>query len=73
MKHHRDVPVLRVEFVDEFSVNVQLSLSDFFKTGDHPQSSRFATSGRTYQHYELFIPDFDAEILYGNYTAFGFF
>ena len=39
LEHHRDVPVLRHDVVDQLAVDVQFALGNFFKARDHAQAS----------------------------------
>ena len=63
LKDHGNVPVLGRHIVDESVVDVNLAGGHVLKTGDHPKRRGLAASGRSHQHRELPVLDFDVQVI----------
>jgi hypothetical protein len=44
LEHHRDVPILRRDVVDDAIADAERAARDLLEAGDHAQSGRLATS-----------------------------
>ena len=69
LENHCDVAVLRRDVVDDAVSDVDGSAADFLETGDHPERGGFAASGRTDEHHELPVFDFEVDVFDGEHAA----
>src|SRR5207244_9192098 len=69
LEYHRDIAVLRRDVVDPALADVNVAARNFFQAGDHAKSRRFAATGRTNQHNELAIGNFEIHIVDCSYAA----
>ena len=65
LEHHRDVPLLRVQRIDEPAVEVDLAARRLLESGDASQGRRLATPARTQKDDELPVLDFEVQFLHG--------
>ena len=63
LEHHRDVPVLGLDVVDDPVADPQLAAGDRLQTGDHAQGGRLPAAGRSDEHEELAVGDVEAEVV----------
>ena len=64
LKHHRDVPVLRVQVVDDAAVDRHLAGRDLLEAGDHPEQRRLAAARGADEHDELTVLDLDRDAVH---------
>ena len=61
LEHHRDVPVLGNDVVDELAVDIQFARRDLFEPGDHAERGGLAAAGGTDEYHKFLIPNVEAE------------
>ena len=66
LEDHGDVPVFGRDGVDQPVADVDVSVGDFFESGDHPQGSGLAAAGRADQHHKLAVLDVERQVLNGD-------
>ena len=65
LEHHRDVPVLGRQVVDDAVADLDRAAADLLQAGDRPQRGRLAAPGRADEHHELAVLDVEAEVVDG--------
>ena len=71
LENHGNVAVFRRNIIHQFAVNVQLTGTDLFQTGNHTQGRGLAAAGRTDQDDKLFVGNVQIEGLNGNDAFIG--
>jgi hypothetical protein len=62
LEHHRDVPLLGRQVVDDPVADAQLAGRDALEPGDHAQGGRLAAPRRAHQHEELAVLDHEVQV-----------
>ena len=62
LEHHRDVPLLRGDGVDDPVVDGDRAAADALETRDHPQSGGLPAAGRADEDDELAVLDVEVEV-----------
>ena len=63
LEHHRDIAILRRDVVDDALADPERAVADLLEAGDHPEAGRLAATGRSDEHHEFAICDFEVEIV----------
>ena len=61
LKHHGDVPVLRLDLVDDLPVDEDFAVADILQARDHAQQRALPAAGGTDQNEELGVEDIDVD------------
>ena len=69
LEHHRDVPVLRCDVVDDAVADQDPPVRHSLETGEHAQCSALAAAGRTDEDHELAVTDLEHEVVDGRGVA----
>ena len=62
LEHHRNIPVLGRDVIDNARTDGDCSRADLFQSGNHPQGCGFSASRRTDEHHELPVFDFEVNM-----------
>jgi hypothetical protein len=62
LEHHRDVPLLRREVVDDLVADPQLAVADLLEARDHAERGRLAAARRPDEDHQLAVLDREAQV-----------
>ena len=69
LKHHRDVALARLQFVDAAVADADFAGGDFLEPREHPQRRALAASRGADEDDELAVADFEVEVAHGVESA----
>ena len=64
LEHHRDIACFGWNVIHSFAVDQQIAAADLLKPGNHTQGGRFTAARRADKYDELFIGNFQVEVLH---------